>query len=158
MNRLRKFLKLTKSDCASRSSRADRHLLINTFILLGLIKIGLWLLPFQKLRQLLAKISQDSQKSQEIERPTLEKIVTAVNISSRYIPGGVMCLARALTTQVLMTQHGYSPQLRIGVVKNEAGKLEAHAWVESQGHIVMGYLRDLSRFTPLPPLEGVERL
>jgi hypothetical protein len=42
--------------------------------------------------------------------------------------------------------------LRIGVAKGEAGKLEAHAWVESQGRIVIGGLRDLPYFTPLPPL------
>jgi hypothetical protein len=56
-----------------------------------------------------------------------------------------------------MTRHGFSPQLRIGVAKGETGKLEAHAWIESQGKIVIGYLKDLSRFTPLPSLEG-ERL
>ncbi|MBE9038101.1 lasso peptide biosynthesis B2 protein [aff. Roholtiella sp. LEGE 12411] len=149
MKRLGKFLNLTNS---------DRHLLINTFILLGLIKIGLWLLPFQRLLQLLSTISQTSLKSQEIQRTDLGKIVGAVNVSSRYIPGGVKCLARALTTQVLMTRYGYSPELRIGVAKKEGGKLEAHAWVESQGQVVMGYLRELSSFTPLPSLEGVERL
>ncbi|NET54236.1 MAG: lasso peptide biosynthesis B2 protein, partial [Merismopedia sp. SIO2A8] len=67
---------------------------------------------------------------------------------------GVKCLARALTTQVFMSRQGYSPQLRIGVAKGEGGQLEAHAWVESQGQVVIGYLGNLSYFTPLPSLEG----
>ncbi len=145
MKQLRKFLRL--------SSR-ERQLVINTFILLGLIRLALWLLPFQTLRRLLAKISQPSPQAQGLNQINLSKIVGAVNLSSRYMPGGVKCLARALTTQVLMSRCGYSPQLRIGVAKGEGGKLEAHAWVENQGQIVIGYLRDLSRFTPLPSFKG----
>ncbi|AOY82354.1 lasso peptide biosynthesis B2 protein [Moorena producens JHB] len=145
MKQLRKFLRLTSR---------ERQLVINTFILLGLIRLALWLLPFQTLRRLLAKISQPSPPAQRVNQTHLSKIVGAVNLSSRYMPGGVKCLARALTTQVLMSRCGYSPQLRIGVAKGEGGKLEAHAWVENQGQIVIGYLRDLSRFTPLPSFKG----
>ncbi|NEQ84588.1 MAG: lasso peptide biosynthesis B2 protein [Moorea sp. SIO2I5] len=145
MKQLRKFLRLTSR---------ERQLVINTFILLGLIRLGLWLLPFQTLRRLVAKISQPSPLAQGVNQTNLSKIVGAVNISSRYMPGGVKCLARALTTQVLMSRCGYSPQLRIGVAKGEGGKLEAHAWVENQGQVVIGYLRDLSRFTPLPSFKG----
>ncbi len=144
MKKLPKLLQLSKS---------DRQLLLNTFILLGLVRLGLWLLPFQRLRQLLTKIGRSSLQYQQAKQIPLSKIVWAVNLSSRYLPGEVKCLARALTTQVIMTRHGFSPQLRIGVAKGETGKLEAHAWIESQGQIVIGYLRDLSRFTPLPSLE-----
>ncbi len=145
MKQLRKFLRLTSR---------ERQLVINTFILLGLIRLGLWLLPFQTLRRVIAKISQPSPQAQGVNQTNLSKIVGAVNLSSRYMPGGVKCLARALTTQVLMSRYGYSPQLRIGVAKGEGGKLEAHAWVENQGQVVIGYLRDLSRFTPLPSFKG----
>ncbi|OLT60718.1 lasso peptide biosynthesis B2 protein [Moorena bouillonii] len=145
MKQLRKFLRLTSR---------ERQLVINTFILLGLIRLGLWLLPFQTLRRLIAKISQPSLQAQGVNQTNLSKIVGAVNLSSRYMPGGVKCLARALTTQVLMSRCGYSPQLRIGVAKGEGGKLEAHAWVENQGQVVIGYLKDLSRFTPLPSFKG----
>lgn len=145
MRKLHKFLWLSNS---------DRQLLLNTFILLGLVRLGLWLLSFQRLRQLLTKIGRSSPPYQEGKQIQLSKIVWAVNLSSRYLPGEVKCLARALTTQVIMISHGFSPQLRIGVAKGETGKLEAHAWIESQGQIVIGYLRDLSRFTPLPSLEG----
>jgi Transglutaminase-like superfamily len=129
----------------------DRNLLINTFILLGLIKLGLWLLPFQTLRQILGSISQPNTK---LDQTSLSKIIWAVNVSTRYMPSGAKCLARALACQVLMTRRGYSPELRIGVAKSDEGKLEAHAWVESQGQVVIGYLKDLPRFTQLPSLPG----
>ncbi|WP_193195680.1 lasso peptide biosynthesis B2 protein [Nostoc sp. MG11] len=134
-----------------RFKNKDRYLLINTFILLGLIKLGLWLLPFQILRQILGSISQPNTK---LDQTSLSKITWAVNVSTRYMPNGAKCLARALACQVLMTRRGYSPELRIGVAKSEEGKLEAHAWVESQGQVVIGYLTDLPRFTQLPSLPG----
>lgn len=150
MKRLRKFLHLNPS---------DRQLLIKTFILLGLVRLGLMLLPFETLWQLLASISRATPQPQHLEVnsdrvSTLGKIVGAVNLSSRYTPGGAKCLARALTTQVLMSRRGYSPELRIGVAKGKEGILEAHAWVENQGQVVIGHLENLSHFTPLPAFGG----
>ncbi|NEU76650.1 lasso peptide biosynthesis B2 protein [Hassallia byssoidea VB512170] len=132
----------------------DRHLLIMTLILLATIRLGLWLMPFRTLLKLIAKISRQSDRPQ-VTQVSVGKISWAVKAVSRYMPG-VKCLARALTTQVVMSRYGYSCELRIGVAKGEKGILEAHAWIEHEGLIVMGYLADLSRFIPLPSLEGVK--
>ncbi|RAM51547.1 MAG: lasso peptide biosynthesis B2 protein [Hapalosiphonaceae cyanobacterium JJU2] len=134
-----------------RFEAGDRHLLIMTLILLAAMRLGLWLLPFRTLLKLLPRIS-GSQVTQQV---SVDKISWAVKTVSRYIPG-VKCLARALTTQVLMNRNGHSCELRIGVAKGEKGILEAHAWIEHEGLIVMGYLADLSRFMPLPSLEGLK--
>ncbi len=131
----------------------DRNFLFKTFILLSLVRLGLWLLPFQKLLHLLGKLGHPSPK-QLLKSIPLDRIVWAVNLNSSYTLGNVQCLPRALTTQVLMRSYGYAPQLRIGVTKGAQGNLEAHAWVENQGQVVIGYLRDFSRFTPLPSFKG----
>ncbi|MDJ0616029.1 MAG: lasso peptide biosynthesis B2 protein [Calothrix sp. MO_192.B10] len=133
-----------------------RRLLLNAFVLLTLVRLGLWLLPFAALQQIITKIRQANPEPEQVKQISVEQIIWAVNVSSYYMPGGVKCLARALTTQVLMNRHGYLPELRIGVAKVEGGQLEAHAWVESQGRVVIGNLTDLSRFTPLPSLEGLK--
>lgn len=133
----------------------DRRLLVITLILLATIRLGLWLMPFRTLLKVLAKISRQSDRSQATNQVSVGKISWAVNAVSRYMPG-VKCLARALTTQVLMSRYGHSCELRIGVAKGEKGTLEAHAWIEHQGRVVMGYLADLSRFIPLPSLQGVK--
>ncbi|MBD2596836.1 lasso peptide biosynthesis B2 protein [Nostoc spongiaeforme FACHB-130] len=143
MKRLLKLLQLSNS---------DRQFLLRTFVLLGLVRLGMWLLSFNTLRKLINKISKPNF---QLEPISLHKIVWAINVSTRYTPGGAKCLARALTCQVLMTRYGYKPELRIGVVKSEAGNLEAHAWIETQGYVVIGYLPDLSRFTPLPSLARI---
>lgn len=145
MRRLHKFVHLTKR---------DRRLLVSAALLLGTIRLGLWLLPFQTLRHLLAGITQTPDKLQKTDRVCVDKVVWAVAVASRYMPGGVKCLARALATQVLLGQRGLRAQLHIGVAKSEAGQLEAHAWVESQGKVVIGGLKDLGRYTRLPTLEA----
>jgi len=150
MKRLRKFLSLTPG---------DRFLLLSALLLLSVVRLGLWLLPFQRLRRFLERLSQVNSERQDVgEQPrcalTRDTIVWAVDIASRYMRGGVKCLARALTAQVLMSRYGYSPELRVGVAKGEGGRFEAHAWVEIQGQVVIGYLGDLSRFTPMSSFEG----
>ena len=135
-----------------RISRSDRHLLVMSLIILASIRLGLWLLPFRTLLKLLTKISQPMSNAQ-ITNVTVGKIVWTVNAASRYMPG-VKCLARALTTQVLMSRYGHSGQLRIGVTKGDRGNLEAHAWVEYQGRVAIGGLSNLSKFIPLPSPEA----
>jgi hypothetical protein len=132
----------------------DRQLLLITFTLLGAIRLGLWLLPFPRWRRLLSHLMQPKSKLQEANSTSVSQVVWAVSVASRYMPGGVKCLARALATQVLLSRHGYPADLHIGVAKGEGGQLEAHAWVESQGQVVIGALSNLSRFTPLPAFGG----
>ncbi|BAZ11062.1 hypothetical protein NIES4071_28870 [Calothrix sp. NIES-4071] len=136
------------------SNRA-RVLLLTALILLTCVRLGLLLLPFRHLLKLITRISEGFLHDIAVNKFSLGQIVWAVNVVTRYMPGGAKCLARALTTQVLMNWCGYKPELRIGVSKGETGTFEAHAWVEYQGQVVIGYLQDLPRFVPLPSLEGV---
>lgn len=148
MRQLRKFLNLDFS---------DRLLLVVTFTLLAVIRLGLWLLPFSTWHRLWFCVMPEQLKLQPAEKASVGKAIWAVSVASHYMPGGVKCLARALVTQILLHWLGYPADLHIGVAKGEAGQLEAHAWVESQGQIVMGYLNNLSRFTPLPGFGGSRR-
>jgi hypothetical protein len=55
----------------------------------------------------------------------------------------------------LLARSGHPAELRIGVVKTAAGGLQGHAWVESNGRVVVGNLPDLSSYTPFPPLPKI---
>ena len=125
-------------------------LVATTFMLLGLVRLGLWLLPFATLQKLLSHSDRIIPLLFRKRDRSVNDLIWAVNVSSKYMPGGVKCLARALTTEVLMKFNGYVPELRIGVAQSEAGKLEAHAWIESQGKVLIGQLNDLGRFRVLP--------
>ena len=85
---------------------------------------------------------------------SVEKIVWGIKLMSPYIPAA-SCLTQALTAQMLMRRLGHPACLRIGVVKQGERDLKAHAWVESQGRIVIGKLADLSRYTVLSSVEKI---
>jgi len=123
---------------------------MESYLLLTAIRLGLWLLPFGKLQQILGRISSSPKLAQELQ---IKQIVIAVDRSSKYSPGNVLCLARALTTEALLTRYGYSPLLKIGVAKGKQGKLEAHAWVEEQEKVIIGDLQDLDKFKVFPALK-----
>ncbi len=130
-------------------------LLMMAFIVLGAVRLGLWLLPFHRVLRGCETVSQLSILRRQACFAVAD-LIWAVNCSSRYMPGGVKCLARALTTKVLMQQQGYVPELKIGVRKSSQGHLEAHAWIDYNGHIVMGNVMDLPRYLPLPSLGGIQ--
>lgn len=133
--------------------KVNFYFLFVTFLLLGAIRLGLLLLEFRILLKIVNKLSTIKLPLPNI---SLRKIVWALNVATRYMPGGAKCLARALTTQILMNHSGYPPELCIGVAKGESGELEAHAWIKYQGYVVIGYLPDLPRYIQLPSLEGIK--
>jgi hypothetical protein len=135
-------------------STSDRLLLLQTTLLLNVIRLSLWLLPFKIWRPLL----EESTPSTVTPRLPLGKITWAVNLASSQTPGKVKCLARALTTHILMTKYGHIPKLKIGVAKGGEGELEAHAWIENpDGKIVMGWLNDISKYLPLPSFQMLNK-
>jgi hypothetical protein len=145
MRRLRNFLRLPS---------AERRLLVRAALLLGTVRLGLWLLPFQTLRHLLTRLSSSSIRSHDPERPSKESVVWAVETAGRRITPAATCLTLALTAQVLLLRRGYPAILHIGAVKVDGEQFLAHAWLESQGKIVIGGY-ELERYTPLAALEGL---
>jgi hypothetical protein len=139
MRRLRKLVRLSPS---------ERGLFWRAALWVGAVRLGLWLLPFQTLRRMLARAMFASHTPLSISPP---QIARAVTVTSRYVPRAT-CLTQALAAQVLLEQYGYTSQLRLGVAKNERG-FEAHAWVEYQGKVVIGGAEH-KNFTPLPPLDA----
>jgi hypothetical protein len=148
MNRLRRFL---------RRPAQERALFVKALLLLGLVRLGLWLFPFQTLRRFLDRFAKAPNGQRSADGSSLDQVIWAVEAASRYVPGTRTCLVQALVARLLLVRRGHSVRLRIGVTKSEEGQLEAHAWVESEDGIVFGGEDSPSRFAPLPYLEG-ERL
>ncbi len=105
MRRLHSFLHLTPS---------DRRLLVSTALLLGAIRLGLWLLPFRTLQRIVVKLAQAPASSHGTKRFSADQLGWAVTVASRYVPKAT-CLTQALAAQVLLGRHGHRAQLRVGV-------------------------------------------
>jgi len=67
-----------------------------------------------------------------------KKLIWAVEVTARFFPFLDTCLIKAMCLELLFKKQGYPALLCIGVAKNPNKKFEAHAWVESEGAILMG--------------------
>jgi hypothetical protein len=137
-----------------RLSSADRRLLLESVLLLSAIKLGLWFLPFRMLRSLIARIIGPAADLRQPDRASLKKVAWSMKVVGRRLPIFKNCLNRALATQLLFGRRGQTVDLRFGVSRHGEGKLEAHAWIESCGRIVVGEVDNHSIYVPLAPLEG----
>jgi len=129
---------------------ADRALLVDAVLWLGATKLGLALLSLDRLRHLLARAARSSMPWHR-PTPSVERIVWAVSAAQRVVPRAT-CLPQALAAEALLLRSGYAASLRIGVARTGPGGLVAHAWIESDGRVILGDLRELSCYAPFPPL------
>jgi len=132
-----KFLQLTRS---------ERRLLLSAALLLGAIRLGLWLLPFQTLRRLLVRITGETVAGG-----------TSLCRQSRLGSGGGQppCPASNVSLGLWLHRRCFASTVTSShphrCCSQPERQLQAHAWVESQGRIVSGGLKDLALY---PTLEG----
>jgi hypothetical protein len=140
MRRARKLLALPA---------ADRWLLLQAALLVVAVQFGLWLLPFRVVRRALGRKTWFVRKPRSPMNIAPERVGWAVAVASQYVPAST-CLVQALAAKGLLARIGYAAELRIGVAKNAGGRLEAHAWLEHNGCVLIGGNQDLARYTLLP--------
>ncbi len=127
-------------------SRSERWLLIDAACAVALARLGLWTLPLATVRRIAARLGRP--RASLSPRPVEERISWAVATASRVIPGGANCLVKALAAQAMLARFGYRTQLRFGAGKTSRGEFEAHAWLESDGRIVIGQF-ELGRYAEM---------
>ena len=133
MNPIRRFL---------RCSPSEKLLVAQAALLVVAIRLALWTVPFRVVRSRAAQLVVGAST-----RPDRSRIVWAVSGVSRFVPRA-SCLTQALAAEILLRSNGYPASIQIGVSKGSTGQLEAHAWVESQGSVLIGNHK-LERFTSL---------
>ena len=133
---------------------AERRLILRAAVLVSLVRVGLWVLPYKRVRRMVEwrperHPGDAGARAPASSRYTPDDIVRVVGAVSRRIPDA-SCLTQALSAQRLLAREGYESQMQIGVARNEAGTFEAHAWLEREGSIIIGDIPGLTRYTPLP--------
>jgi hypothetical protein len=126
--------------------RVERGLLLRSFLLVGLIRVGLWVVSLPCLIKLLVTLSRPSPPANRSGN-SMDSVVWAVAVASRYLPQAT-CLVRGLAAQVLLADAGIPSDLCIGVTKDDPTSFEAHAWVETDGRVLIGGPR-IDRYTRL---------
>jgi hypothetical protein len=133
-----------------RLSWREQKLVAGAVLALSAVRIGLIALPFATVRGIVAR--RYGRLDDQPSRPALERVTWAIEVASHYVPGGSNCLVRALASEYVLGRFGYQSELKIGVAKSAAGEFAAHAWLESEGRIVIG-LFELDRYTALGAAE-----
>lgn len=129
-------------------STRERRLFAEAALLLPSVHLLQQTLPFARWRRLLAR---EPRPEQPCDRPSPDQLARAVE-RARQLPGEYKCLPAAYALHVLLHRYGYASTVQVGVAHAQNGSVEAHAWVEHEGRILIGALPDLVRFVPLPPL------
>lgn len=142
---------MTKLEKFSSLSAADRLLLVRAIVLLLLIRLSLSFFSFRRVQSLVSRLMRSHGRAARF--PTVDRITWAVRAIGRHSPISFTCLPRALATKILLSRAGHDSTLQVGVTRDDAGKLEAHAWVEAAGEVIVGRIPSLGRFTPLARLE-----
>lgn len=125
---------------------SDRSLLAAVLLLLLFARALLHTIGFRQVRSLM--LQGVERTAAYWRRHPLERVMWAVDAASRRC--SATCLEQALATEALLRRAGLPAQLCIGVAKAAGDRLEAHAWVEQHGVVVVGAQEDLGRYTRLP--------
>lgn len=125
-----------------------KKLVIETLILLWLIRIALWIVPFRVMNKWLGYFQFNGHRNGETDWVAINRIVGTVKTGSKFVPFAT-CLTQALTARTLLRFYGQDAVLQIGVAKDEKGKLLAHAWLEIDKRIIIGKLSGHKRYITL---------
>lgn len=112
------------------------------FLLSGVIRAALLLLPFRWLSRYLGDYRQNRQffPAASLQQQLLgQRIGRIVLLTSRYTPWESKCLVQAILAKTLLACYGIPYSLYLGVKRNQGGgAMVAHAWVQVGDRVIIG--------------------
>ncbi|WP_041445236.1 lasso peptide biosynthesis B2 protein [Syntrophobotulus glycolicus] len=123
----------------SHLSMKEKLLLAGSFLLLGAVRLTILVIPFRYIVPVIGKKMAES--AQTMDRRTYRKaakIGWAIDTMSRYTPWESKCLVQAVTALLFLRIFGIPYTLYLGLDRDEANQLVAHAWLRCGELIVTG--------------------
>lgn len=120
-------------------NRTERMLLLEAFLLLGMARLGVLILPFRWLARSLGQHMQETDTQlPPADLPLARMVGAAVRSAANYTPWGSVCLPQAVAAKWMLKRRNIPGTLYLGVMKDETKpeKLAAHAWLRC-GHIII---------------------
>lgn len=97
------------------------------------------LFPFERTAPRLGVKSAETPPTAPVDAvPRIRQITRAIRIVSRYTPWKSTCMVRAVAGLKMLKRRGIGSTLYLGVSKDRAGRMIAHAWLRSGEHYVSG--------------------
>jgi hypothetical protein len=129
----------------------DRWLVVSALLLVSATRFALCILPVRRAARLLGWLVP-GRPGKPPDPSLADRVAAAIMHASRVVPGAA-CLTQALAAQVLLERHGVPTRLHIGIVRDGQQAVRGHAWVETQGMIVIGGIM-AGQWRPLLTVEG----
>lgn len=130
-----------------RLTAADCRLLVCAHLVQTLALAAVVCAPIHTARRALARIRRGAIA---LCGPSAEpRLIWAIEASARWRVGPSTCLTRALAAELLLPAVDRPLTLVIGVTSPVEGHLKSHAWIERNGHILVGGDDATRQYVPL---------
>jgi hypothetical protein len=132
MYKLRKALAL---------SALEWLLIAQAWMWFAAVEVGLRCMSLRTLLRIIQPLGNPrtaTKEERETHRAVPQRAAKCVELASRLHVPNSTCLRKALVLYALLARRGFDAQLLIGVAKATNGQLDAHAWLECQGKILLG--------------------
>ncbi len=116
-------------------------LLVEAFLLLGIARLGVLILPFRWLAKSLGTHMKDDQTPMQPVALQMARLIGgAVRSAAGWTPWGSVCLPQAVAAKWMLKRRRIPGTVYLGVMKDETKpeKLSAHAWVRCGKMILTG--------------------
>lgn len=136
-----------------RLPRHEKRLFAEAWLAVASARVSVRVLPFRTNYAIARRLAATARK-RSVDDPETQLLARAVRRAARFVPGAT-CLPQALAGYVLFARHGAPCAIRIGVRKSADRALEAHAWLEREGRVVVGGPVS-PEFVPFPSLDQLD--
>lgn len=147
MNRLRRT-----SARFLRRPAPDRRLLLEALICLAVLRVGLAVLPFERMVSRFGRLRNPGPGGPPSGLGP--RVGWAVSAAARHSPWTSGCVAQALTAHRMLARRGVPSTLYVGVARPEGEDVVAHAWVQCGQDVVVGGRSSRQRFTVVGTFTG----
>ncbi|MCW3124006.1 MAG: hypothetical protein JWQ38_3498 [Flavipsychrobacter sp.] len=122
-------------------------LFMEAWIFLAIARMILVVLPFKRIAPMLGKLMSDK-SIDDNEQPTgiVQNIGICILRAGRYSPWRTKCFEQAIAAKIMLRLRSIKSLLFLGVFKDAADELKAHAWLTVDKIVVTGG-PDVTKYT-----------
>jgi hypothetical protein len=115
-------------------SGADRQLVFEAMLMLGLARFLVITVPFRLMAPWLSRAPETG----TCDDVLVVRVRKAVTTAARNVPWNAVCLPQAMAAKAMLARRGCGSSFHLGADFDAQGKLVAHAWLVAGGTVVVG--------------------
>ena len=122
---------------------------LRVLILSGYVRFALSFLPHNLVKKMMGPVVEVDPVFpiiSKIDSHKIRRVIIAIARVKRVAPWNMECYTQALTAKILLKKFSIPSLLLIGFRKDDAGKVQGHAWLKYDQQIITGYAPDLDSY------------